>query len=65
MRGRKNPQTQLFYSIDVEARIRADHPLRPLKQRIDQILTSMDQVFAVAYSKTGRSSVPPERLLNA
>lgn len=65
MRGRKNPQTQLFYSIDVEARIRADHPLRPLKQRIDQILASLDRVFAAAYSQTGRPSVPPERLLKA
>lgn len=65
MRGRKNPQSQLFYTIDVEARIRPDHPLRPLKRKIDQILASMDQVFAAAYSKTGRPSVPPERLLKA
>lgn len=65
MRGRKDPQMQLFYSIDVEARIRPDHPLRPLKQRVDGILASLDAVFATAYSKTGRPSVPPERLLKA
>ena len=65
MRGRKNPQTQLFYTIDVEARIRPDHPLRPLKRKIDQILASMEWVFAAAYSQTGRPSVPPERLLKA
>jgi transposase len=65
MRGRKNSQTQFFYSIDVESRIRPDHPLRPLKRRIDQILASMDHLFASAYSGTGRPSVPPERLLKA
>lgn len=65
MRGRKNVQPQFFYSIDVEARIRQDHPLRPLKQRIDQILVSMDSLFGSAYSGIGRPSVPPERLLKA
>ena len=65
MRGRKNCQPQFFYTIDVEARIRADHPLRRLNQRIDQILASLEELFAAAYSSTGRPSVPPERLLKA
>lgn len=65
MRGRKDPQPQLFYSINVESRIRADHPLRPLKQRIDEILAGLDDKFAAAYSQTGRPSIPPERVLKA
>ena len=65
MRGRKNPQSQLFFTINVEARIRPDHPLRPLKVRVDQILASMNSLFAQAYSQIGRPSVPPERLLKA
>lgn len=65
MRGRKNVQTQLFYTIDVEARIRADHPLRPLKTQIDRILGSMNSLFTQAYSQIGRPSVPPERILKA
>jgi transposase len=65
MRGRRDPQTQLFYSINVEDRIRADHPLRPLKRKIDQILALLSDKFAVAYSLTGRPSVPPERILKA
>lgn len=65
MRGRKDSQTQMFYSINVEARIRRDHPLRALKQVIDRILASMDGQFSEAYSRTGRPSVPPERLLKA
>lgn len=65
MRGRPDPQTQLFYTIDVESRIRANHPLRPLKQRVDVILRSLDGLFSQAYDRGGRPSVPPERLLKA
>jgi transposase len=55
----------MFYSINVEDRIRADHPLRSLKRIIDQILASMDGRFSEAYSRTGRPSVPPERVLKS
>jgi transposase len=65
MRGRKDSQTQMFYMIDIESRIRADHPLRPLKAKVDQILRTMNDLFDAAYSRTGRPSVPPERLLKA
>lgn len=65
MRGKKQDQAQLFFVIDVESRIRKDHPLRGLKRRIDGILASMDASFSRAYSRTGRPSVPPERLLKA
>jgi transposase/IS5 family transposase len=65
MRGRKDPQSQFFYSIDVESRIRQDHPLRVLKRKVDCILAGMDTLFSQAYSEHGRPSVPPERLLKA
>jgi len=65
MRGRENDQNQLFFTIDVESRIRCDHPLREIKLRVDRILDSMDELFSTAYSKLGRPSVPPERLLKA
>ena len=65
MRGRKSDQPQLFYTIDVESRIRPNHPLRALKLRIDAILENMDDVFSKAYGRMGRPSVPPERLLKA
>nr|WP_145357499.1 IS5 family transposase [Alienimonas californiensis] len=55
----------MFFSIDLESRIRADHPLRPLKQVVDRILAGMSERFAAAYSRTGRPGVPPERLLKA
>ena len=55
MRGRKSDQPQLFYTIDVESRIRPNHPLRALKLRIDAILENMDDVFSKAY---GRILIP-------
>jgi transposase len=65
MRGRTDEQQVLFHVFNVEERIRADHPLREVKRRVDVILQTMSPVFAQAYSRTGRPSVPPERLLKA
>jgi transposase len=65
MRGRTDEQAELFHVFNVEERIRADHPLRDVKRRVDAILKSMSASFAQAYSRTGRPSVPPERLLKA
>lgn len=65
MRGHLVPQGKLFFTIDVESRIRADHPLRSLKRTVDDILKGLGEQFAAAYSQVGRPSVPPERLLKA
>ena len=65
MRGQADDQTPLFHVFNVEARIRADHPLRDVKRRTDRILDGMSPLFAKAYSSTGRPGVPPERLLKA
>lgn len=65
MRGRQEVQPRLFYSIDVESRIRVTHPLRDVKKRVDAILAGMGDLFDQAYSKTGRPGVPPEQLLKA
>lgn len=65
MRGRNDEQQVLFHVFNVEERIRADHPLREVKRRVDAILQAMSPAFVQAYSRTGRPSVPPERLLKA
>lgn len=65
MRGQVDDQGVLFHVCDVEERIRPDHPLRDIKKRVDAILGSLSPRFAQAYSRTGRPSVPPERLLKA
>jgi transposase len=55
----------MFFAIDLEGRVRPDHPLRAIKATVDRILAGMTEQFAAAYSGTGRPSVPPERLLKA
>src|SRR3954454_15744747 len=65
MRGQAEEQTPLFHVFSVEDRIRPDHPLRDIKRRVDRILEDLSPQFAQAYSRTGRPSVPPERLLKA
>ena len=65
MRGQPDDQLPLFHLFSVADRIRADHPLRDIKRRVDRILAGMSPQFAKAYSAVGRPSVPPERLLKA
>jgi hypothetical protein len=62
MRGEADRQLPLFHVFEVEARFRADHPLRDIKRRTDRILDGMSPAFDAAYSRTGRKSVPPDRL---
>lgn len=65
MRGYVSPQQPLWYAIDIERLIGADHPLREVKRRADQVLGGMEGEFRGAYSKLGRPSIPPEMLLKA
>lgn len=66
MRGKLPAQPMMFFAIDVESRIRPDHPLRPVKRMVDEELARMSGAFDAAYCRdNGRPSIPPERLLKA
>ena len=65
MRGRRSVQGGMFYVIDINERVGADHPLRAIKRMVDEELSRMGRTFRAAYSDIGRPSVPPERLLKA
>jgi transposase len=51
--------------VDVEKRVPADHPLRTIKALADQALAELSPEFDRLYSKVGRPSIPPERLLKS
>ena len=65
MRGHDDKQASMFSTISTEKVVPHDHPLRPIKQIVEQVLQRLSPVFEQMYSRTGRPSVPPERLLKA
>jgi transposase len=50
--------------IDLEKRVRVDHPLRVIRQIANAALKLLSGEFAKLYSPIGRESVPPERLMH-
>src|SRR5437870_3658333 len=65
MRGDDPRHDAMFSYITPEARVRADHPLRPIRRMTDAALQRLSPRFAKLYSTTGRPSIPPEQLLRA
>jgi transposase len=65
MRGSDERTGELFSYIDLEQRVRADHPLRSIRTLVNEALVALDQEFSALYSPIGRPSVPPEKLLRA
>jgi transposase len=66
MRGSDEQTRSLFSYVDLEARVRGDHPLRPIREIANAALADLSEDFAALYPpKLGRPSVPPERLLRA
>ncbi len=65
MRGHKNRQQALFYTINLEAMVRQDHPLRVIKKLALSELGRLNDRFNAAYSVLGKPSIPPETLIMA
>jgi transposase len=65
MRGRIDRQGEVFHTFNLEELVPQSHPLRPIKNRADRVLADMSRRFSGAYGKTGRKSIPPERLIKA
>lgn len=65
MRGIEAEQPVLFSYVNLESRVPRDHPLRTIKSLVDKALTELSSRFDEMYSRRGRPSIPPERLLRA
>src|SRR5882757_2944231 len=65
MRGRDTQQSSMFSYLSPEQRIPSDHPLRSIRQITDRTLGKLTDLFEQMYSKFGRPSIPPEKLLRA
>jgi transposase len=65
VRGGDGRSGELFSYVDLEARVRADHPLRAIRAIVNEALTALERDFAALYAPVGRPSIPPEKLLRA
>lgn len=65
MRGTDKRSGELFSYVDLERRVRADHPLRAIRSVVSEALTALSGEFAALYSGMGRPSIAPEMLLRA
>ena len=55
----------LFSYVDLEQRVRPDHPLRVIREIANASLKALSADFDALYSPFGRESIPPERLVRA
>lgn len=66
MRGSDVGTGSLFSYVDLEARVRRDHPLRVIREIANAALVALDRDLEALYPRRlGRPSIPPERLLRA
>jgi len=65
MRGEHEETGALFSYISPAQRVPKDHPLRDIRELVDGALRDLSAEFDRLYSRTGRPSIPPERLLRA
>ena len=66
MRGSDERSGSLFSYVDLEARVRPDHPLRTIREIANAALVDLTKEFAALYpARLGRPSIAPERRLRA
>ena len=65
MRGSDERSGSLFSYVDLEARVRGDHPLRTIREIANRALSDLSKAFTALYTDFGRPSIAPEKLLRA
>lgn len=65
MRGSDERTGSLFSYVDLEARVRGDHPLRTIREIANAALSDLSRDFTALYPDFGRPSIAPEKLLRA
>ena len=65
MRGEDRDTAAMFSYVSPERRVPKDHPLRLIREMVDAALKELSPRFEAIYSRVGRPSIPPEKLLRA
>src|SRR5262249_47274839 len=65
MRGEDRDTAAMFSYVSPERRVPKDHPLRLIREMVDAALKELSPRFEAIYSRVGRPSIAPEKLLRA
>jgi transposase len=65
MRSKDQERSSMWTTLQPEQTVPENHPLRPIRSMVNEILSELSPEFARLYSKRGRPSIPPEKLLRA
>jgi transposase len=65
MRESDEMQESLFTIAKLENFVPADHPLRPIRELVNEALKRLNGLFNLIYADTGRASIAPEKLIRA
>ena len=65
MRGGDKRSDGMWSTLRPADRVPEDHPLRPIRAITNEVLKELSPQFSKLYSKWGRPSIPPEKLLRA
>ena len=65
MRGSDGLQEGLFTLAKLDDFVPADHPLRAIRELVNEALGGLNELFNSIYADSGRASIAPEKLLRA
>jgi hypothetical protein len=57
MRGGDKSTGELFSYVDLEKRVRSDHPLRAIRGLVNEALVALEHEFSALYAPIGRPSI--------
>src|SRR3990172_8903835 len=63
MRGSDAVTGSMFSYVDLDQRVPPNHPLRLIREIVNDVLAALDADFTKMYATFGRASIAPERLL--
>ncbi len=65
MRSNDQQRSSMWPTLSPEDVVPVDHPLRSIRKMVNEILAELSPEFSKLYSKRGRPSIAPEKLLRA
>ena len=65
MRSHDEQRASVWTTLQPEDTVPPDHPLRPVRTMVNEILSELSPEFSKLYARRGRPSIAPEKLLRA